>query len=535
MSDLPKGWTQVAFRDVVEVNPRRSFDLEPDDAVTFVPMAAVSEITGAIIGGVSRPLREVIKGFTQFADGDVIFAKITPSMENGKAAIARDLKNSVGFGSTEFHVLRSYGGVLPEYIWYFIRQASFRENARKVMTGAVGQQRVPATYLEAHSLPLPPRTEQHRIVAKLDSLISRTAYAHERINHIPALIEKYKSCSLERAFSDWIKSFSSTDQNISQQEDKIFVGELVEKIVSGKNLRCEERPPSLDEKGVVKVSAVTWGKFDPLASKTLPATFEPPEKSRIRNGDLLISRANTLELVGAVVIVDGCPENPYLSDKVLRLEMPEEDKRWLMWFLRSPKGRKEIEVRASGNQVSMRNISQKQLREIPLPWPAPNVRKEIVQRIETAFAWLDRVSEEHAAASRKLPQLDASILQAAFRGELVPQNPNDEPASRLLERIKAEKETKQVKKKTARKAASRSKKSTKRRANMANLIEVLKSKTDWASASNVAQTLGIGDGATSDAVEAFYNELRMHLQKGHIEVERRGNEDWLRLMPISEE
>ena len=70
---------------------------------------------------------------------------------------------------------------------------------------------------------------------------------------------------------------------------------------------------------------------------------------------------------------------------------------------------------------------------------------------------------------------------------------------------------------------------------MANLIEVLKSKTDWASASNVAQTLGIGDGATSDAVEAFYNELRMHLQKGHIEVERRGNEDWLRLMPISEE
>ena len=71
------------------------------------------------------------------------------------------------------------------------------------------------------------------------------------------------------------------------KEDKIFVGELVEKIVSGKNLRCEERPPSLDEKGVVKVSAVTWGKFDPLASKTLPATFEPPEKSRIRNGDLL--------------------------------------------------------------------------------------------------------------------------------------------------------------------------------------------------------------------------------------------------------
>lgn len=535
MSDLPKGWTQVAFSDVLEVNPRRSFDLEPGDAVTFVPMAAVSEISGAIINGVSRPLREVVRGFTQFADGDVIFAKITPSMENGKAAITRDLRNGIGFGSTEFHVLRSYGGVTPEYIWYFIRQASFRDHARKVMTGAVGQQRVPADYLKAHPLPLPPLAEQRRIVTRLNSLISRTAFARETLDHIPALIERYKSCSLEKAFSDWIKSFSSADQNISRQEDKICVGELVEKIVSGKNLRCEERPPSLDEKGVVKVSAVTWGKFDPLASKTLPPTFEPPDKSRIQNGDLLISRANTLELLGAVVIVDGCPENLYLSDKVLRLEMPEDDKRWLMWFLRSPKGRKEIEVRASGNQVSMRNISQKKLREIPLPWPAPNVRREIVRRIETAFAWLDRVSDEHAATLRRLPLLDTSILQAAFRGELVPQKPHDEPASRLLERIAAENEQKQVKRKTARKVASRSKKPTKRGANMADLIEVLKSKADWISASNAAQVLGIGDGATSDAVEEFYNELRLHFQNGDVEVERRGDEDWLRLMPISEE
>ncbi|MFC3324425.1 restriction endonuclease subunit S [Mesorhizobium cantuariense] len=114
MNELPKGWAQVTFEDVVEINPRKSVDLEPDDNVTFVPMAAVNEISGTIVNGVSRPLREVNKGFTQFAEDDVIFAKITPSMENGKSAVATDLENGIGFGSTEFHVFRSYGAVLPK-------------------------------------------------------------------------------------------------------------------------------------------------------------------------------------------------------------------------------------------------------------------------------------------------------------------------------------------------------------------------------------------------------------------------------------
>ncbi|HCE21058.1 MAG TPA: type I restriction endonuclease subunit S, partial [Hyphomonas sp.] len=135
MSKLPKGWLQVAFEDVAEINPRKSVDLERDESVTFVPMAAVNEVSGTIVEGVSRPLHEVNQGYTQFANGDVIFAKITPSMENGKSAVAIGLENGIGFGSTEFHVLRSRGAVLPEYLWRFVRQKAFREDAQKVMSG----------------------------------------------------------------------------------------------------------------------------------------------------------------------------------------------------------------------------------------------------------------------------------------------------------------------------------------------------------------------------------------------------------------
>src|SRR5579872_4382978 len=105
MSELPSGWLLVNFEDVVEVNPRKAVNLMPDELVTFVPMAAVDEVTGAITRPAVRPLREVDQGFTQFAEGDVIFAKITPSMENGKSAVAVGLVNKIGFGSTEFHVL----------------------------------------------------------------------------------------------------------------------------------------------------------------------------------------------------------------------------------------------------------------------------------------------------------------------------------------------------------------------------------------------------------------------------------------------
>lgn len=524
MSDLPKGWVETSLGQIVRLRREKSAPITIPGA-PYIGLEDIEAHTSKIlrVGKAS----EVRSQVSVFKEGDVLYSRLRPYL-NKVVVSPFD-----GVASAEVFALVPNGATIAEFVMQRIKMQDFLNFAALLDKG--DRPRVSFSGIETFPINLPPLIEQKRIVAKLDKLISRTASARDALDHIPVLIDKQKSLLLEKAFSEWIDIYYDVNRDNLLRRHEILIGDLVENIVAGKNLRCEERPPSVGEKGVVKVSAVTWGKFDPLASKTLPPSFEPPEKSRIQNGDLLISRANTLELVGAVVIVDGCPENLYLSDKVLRLEMPEDDKRWLMWFLRSPNGRKEIEARASGNQVSMRNLSQKQLREIPFPWPAPNVRREIVRRIETAFAWLDRVSDKHIATSRLLPLLNASILQAAFSGELVNQNLNDEPASILLERIKAEREEMQAKTEPGRKAVARSQKPIKRGARMTDLIEVLKSKADWVSASNAAQALGIGDGATSDVVEEFYNELRMHLQNGHIEVERRGDEDWLRLMPISAE
>src|ERR1035441_8307283 len=170
MSNLPRGWKTVPLAQVCEVNPRDPGPADHAKAVSFVPMPAVSETEGVILDHDTKPFSDVAKGYTRFREQDVIFAKITPCMENGKSAIATDLHGGFACGSTEFHVLRSNGAVLPAYLWRFVRQESFRKDAERHMTGAVGQRRVPTQYIKDAEIPLPPVSEQRRIIAKLDCL-----------------------------------------------------------------------------------------------------------------------------------------------------------------------------------------------------------------------------------------------------------------------------------------------------------------------------------------------------------------------------
>jgi len=160
-------------------------------AVSFVPMAAVDEQAGAISICEERLLADVLKGYTAFEDGDVLFAKITPCMENGKAFLARNLTNGFGVGSTEFHVLRPGDRVLDEYIYHLVRQPRFREEAKRNFTGTAGQQRVPKTFMENVLVPLPSLSEQRRIVGILNraARIERLrGQARERLQaFIPAL------------------------------------------------------------------------------------------------------------------------------------------------------------------------------------------------------------------------------------------------------------------------------------------------------------------------------------------------------------
>ena len=151
-----KGWGLTTLGECCEVNPKRPRNIDEELMVSFVPMPSVSE-DGKIDCSNIKPYKEVRKGFTYFAENDVLFAKITPCMENGKGAVAKGLSGGIGSGSTEFHVLRPIEGKSNPYWLYIITMFElFRVGARKVMTGTGGQLRVPVGYLSDFPISLPP-------------------------------------------------------------------------------------------------------------------------------------------------------------------------------------------------------------------------------------------------------------------------------------------------------------------------------------------------------------------------------------------
>ena len=160
----------IRIGDVCTVNPRKSLlaDLDPNTRISFVPMADINENCIAFQPNEEKRLSEVSASYTYFEDNDVLLAKVTPCFENGKAGIARGLLNGIGFGSSEFYVLRSSAQVLPEWIYFCVMHPFFRDAAIAQMTGTGGLQRVPRDYVENFQIPMPPLEVQQEIVAEIE-------------------------------------------------------------------------------------------------------------------------------------------------------------------------------------------------------------------------------------------------------------------------------------------------------------------------------------------------------------------------------
>lgn len=221
---------------------------------------------------------------------------------------------------------------------------------------------------------------------------------------------------------------------------------LIDEISTGKSFKCDERVPHEDEVGVVKVSAVTWGSYNELESKTCTRADLVNPELFVQSGDFLFSRANTIELVGACVIAERVTRKVMLSDKILRFAVRRGWERWLLWSLRSSHGRAEIERLATGNQDSMRNIGQSRILSIRVPLPAQGEQRRIVEAVESYITRLDDAVATLERVERNLKRYRASVLKSAVEGRLVPteaalakqEGRTYEPASVLLERILTE-------------------------------------------------------------------------------------------------
>jgi type I restriction enzyme S subunit len=217
------------------------------------------------------------------------------------------------------------------------------------------------------------------------------------------------------------------------------LGEFIDSIDAGKSFKCDEREPNQNEIGVAKVSAVTWGEYDESESKTCidPSKINP--NYFVAQNDFILSRANTIDLVGACVIARKVTKRIMLSDKTLRINFDGFNQKYFLQYLRSRFGRKQIMELSTGNQESMRNIGQERIQSIIVPICSTSESDYVVDSLDSKLSQIDQLDQTITTALQQAEALRQSILKKAFSGQLVPQDPSDEPASVLLERIRVEK------------------------------------------------------------------------------------------------
>jgi type I restriction enzyme, S subunit len=204
---IPEEWKVVTLDEISTVNPSKVKGINEEELVSFIGMADVSE-DAKLITHSPKPYNKVAQGFTSFKDGDILIAKITPCFENGKGALVANLENGIGFGSTEFHVLRAGEKALNKYIYFHITSYPFREKGKMNMTGSAGQKRVPKNFIGSYNIPLPPISEQQKIAAILSSWDSAIERYNRLLKHSQAKRKglEQQLFSGEVRFKEFIKS-----------------------------------------------------------------------------------------------------------------------------------------------------------------------------------------------------------------------------------------------------------------------------------------------------------------------------------------
>ena len=404
-------WMRMPFSEAVEINPQRS--IARGVLAPFVDMAALPAESPEVR---TYRVRAVSGGGSRFTNGDTLFARITPCTENGKTGFVDCLSmGQVGTGSTEFIVLGPrHGLTLPRFVYYLAKNSAFRSFAISRMRGTSGRQRVPAGVFDDFEVGVPPIPEQRKIVAVLSSVDDAIDKIHAVIDQVEVVKRGLMQALLTRGLPRRHTRFTQTEiGTVPACWQVSALGDVLEAIEAGWSPKCKGRPAQLGEWGVLKVSSVSSGLFRQHENKTLHRDCEPRRSLEVRRGDVLVARASgVLGLVGRSAFVHETRPQLMLSDKTLRLRPRGSLVRplFLKLVLEDPRVREQVLVRTTGSH--MRNISQRALRDVPIPVPCLEEQEHIEMFEGLTIARLERERKFHA----QLEVARAALMTALFDG-----------------------------------------------------------------------------------------------------------------------
>ncbi|MEF8732740.1 MAG: restriction endonuclease subunit S [Candidatus Accumulibacter meliphilus] len=448
--ELPVSWCWTRLLDIGEIGPRN--DAPDEAAASFIPMSGFSEFHMRALAPQAEKWAHIKKGFTHFRNGDVVVAKITPCFENGKAAVIDGLAHSIGAGTTELHVFRPiHPGILPGYIYLFLRSPYFAIEGEQKMTGTAGQKRLSTEYFSTRALPLPPSTEQSRIVAKVDELMAlcdkleaqqqarRKLQNNLRQSTLQAVASATSPHELQTTWARLADNFGRlfhAPEDVRMLRDVIFDlalrGALLPDVThedSADSIAdgATPLPDGWDWKTLAELSEyITSGSrgwqsyvssigysfirsqdikhdaliFENPAFVSLPAKAEG-KRTLVRQGDLLLTI--TGGNVGKCATVPALNQDAYVSQHVALIRLREP---WLaefihIWMINAFGGQHFLARYIYGDKPGL-NLAQ--VGSIPIPVPTLSACVAVLERLRTYQAMCEKlerqlkVKQEMAAA-----------------------------------------------------------------------------------------------------------------------------------------
>jgi type I restriction enzyme, S subunit len=383
------------LRKICDINPRLEKNLGLDLVCYFIPMDYVDEISGTIRDRSVKPVSEVAKGYTAFIEGDVLFAKITPCMENGKCTIAKNLINGRRFGSTEFHVIRPTESITSNWIFYFLRQTKIRQDAERNMTGSAGQKRVPTQYLSELKIPLPSFEEQERIAQILAKC--------DRIRRTRRYTQQLSDTYLQSVF---LEMFGDPATNPKKWEI-ITIGELAKVATGGTPDRTKLE---------FYAGSIPWVKTGEVLGNVIYSTEECLSEAGLADSNCRLLPVNTIiiAMYGQGLTRGRCAKLGIkaTTNQACAAILPNSkfDSDYLLLLLKISY-EKIRELGRGGNQPNLNLDLVRKFQVILPPIPLQEKFAEVVQKY-------DRLRAQQREATRQAEHLFQTTLHRAFSGEL---------------------------------------------------------------------------------------------------------------------
>ena len=372
-----EGWDFYKLDEIADINPSKS--PRPENGLaSFIPMESVSE-SAKMLNQQVKPYDEIEKGFTSFKNSDVLVAKITPCFENGKGALVENLENGIGFGSTEFHVLRANGKAISKYLYYLTNSHEFRIRGEMNMQGSAGQKRVTTDYLKSYKVNLPPLAEQKKIA----EILSTWDKAIETVEKLVANSQQQKKALMQQLL---------TGQKRLLDDDGVTFGDEWEK-THLKNLLKEEKSRNKD-KAITRVLSVTNHSGFVLPENQFSKRVASDEVSNykvVKKGQFGYnpSRIN----VGSFARLDNF-ENGILSPMyvVFEISTPKLDSNFFNFWMQSHEAKQRIN---NSTQGSVRDsVGFDAMASFPFKLPTIKEQEKIAQVLTLADREIDLYKEQ---------------------------------------------------------------------------------------------------------------------------------------------